>query len=132
MGNPRRMTIHRPGNAVGSPDGSATASFWVEMLLEGAADGENTAMRATLDAGTTPHWHTHPRGQLVYSLSAKGLALRAGGVVEELRPGDAVWFAVGEKHWHGAGGDRPFSYLSIQTNEAGRFVDWHEPVEALS
>ncbi|CAN7463342.1 cupin domain-containing protein [Rhizobium sp. LjRoot258] len=108
MGNPRSMTIRRP------------------------ADGENTAMRATLDAGTITHWHTHPRGQLLDALSAKGLARRAGSVVEELRPGDAVWFAAGEKHWHGAGRDRPFSYLSIQANEAGRFVDWHEPVEALS
>jgi len=46
--------------------------------------------------------------------------------------GDAVWFAAGEKHWHGAGHDSPFSYLSIQATEAGRNVDWLEPVEILS
>ncbi len=132
MGNPDHMTIRPPGNAVRSPDGIATAPFWVEMLLEGSADGENTAMRATLDPGTLTHWHTHPRGQLLYVLSGNGLAQREGSMVKELRSGDAVWFAAGEKHWHGAGGGSPFSYLSIQAIEGDRFVDWLEPVEALS
>jgi len=130
-GNPERMTIRLPGNAVRSPVGSATAPFWVEMLLEGAADGENTAMWASLDTGTITRWHAHPRGQLLYILSGKGLAQRDGGAIEELRTADAVWFAAGEKHWHGAGPDSPFSYLSIQAAEAGRFVDWLEPVEVL-
>jgi quercetin dioxygenase-like cupin family protein len=128
-GNPDRMTVRRPGNAVRSPQGAATAPFWVEMLLEGSADGENTAMRASLDPGTITNWHTHPRGQLLYVLAGKGLAQRDGGHVEELRTADAVWFAAGEKHWHGAAGDSTFSYISIQAAEAGRFVDWLEPVE---
>ncbi|RDJ08902.1 cupin domain-containing protein [Rhizobium grahamii] len=132
MGNPKHMTIQRPGNAVRSPADIATAPFWVEMLLEGAADGENTAMRASLDPGTITRWHTHPRGQLLYVLSGKGLAQHEGGAVEELRAGDAVWFATGEKHWHGATPDSPFSYISIQASEAGRIVDWLEPVEVLS
>jgi len=132
MGNPERMTVRPPGNAVRSPADIATAPFWVEMLLEGAADGENTAMRASLDPGTITRWHTHPRGQLLYVLSGKGLAQREGGAVEELRSGDAVWFAAGEKHWHGAAADGPFSYISIQATEAGRIVDWLEPVEVLS
>ncbi len=132
MGNPERMTIRRPGNAVRSPIDIATAPFWVEMLLEGTADGENTAMRTSLDPGTITRWHTHPRGQLLYVLSGKGLAQREGGAVEELRSGDAVWFAAGEKHWHGATADSPFSYISIQATEAGHIVDWLEPVETLS
>jgi quercetin dioxygenase-like cupin family protein len=69
-------------------------------------------------------------GNCSFVLSGKGLAQRDGGAVEELRAGDAVWLAAGEKHWHGAGHDSPFSYLSVQA-EAGRFVDWLEPVEAL-
>ena len=129
-GNPDRMTVRRPGNAVRSPLGAATAPFWVEMLLEGSADGENTAMRASLEPGTITNWHTHPRGQLLYVLFGKGLAQRDGGHVEDLRTGDAAWFAAGEKHWHGAAADSPFSYVSIQAAEAGRFVDWLDPVEA--
>ncbi|QFY61283.1 cupin domain-containing protein [Rhizobium grahamii] len=132
MGNPESMTIRRPGNAVRSPADIATAPFWVEMLLEGTADGESTAMRASLDPGTITRWHTHPRGQLLYVLSGKGLVQREGGAVEELRAGDAIWFAAGEKHWHGATADSPFSYISIQASEAGRIVDWLEPVEVLS
>ncbi|OWV83609.1 cupin [Rhizobium sp. R72] len=132
IGNPERMTVQRPGNAVRSPVDIATTPFWVEMLLEGAADGENTAMRASLDPGTITRWHTHPLGQLLYVLSGKGLAQREGGAVEELRAGDAVWFAAGEKHWHGATDDSPFSYISIQATETGRIVDWLEPVEILS
>ena len=95
--NPKAMTVSRPGRAVRSPEGVATAPFWVEMLLEGSADGENTAMRATLDPGTITRWHTHPRGQLLYVLSGHGLAQSEGGPVAELRAGDAVWFAAGER-----------------------------------
>ncbi len=128
-GNPRTMTICRPGNVTRSPDGLASAPFWVEMLLEGEARGENTAMRATLDPGTVTNWHTHPRGQLLYVLSGIGRAQRDGGPVEELRMGDAVWFAPNEKHWHGAAADSPFSYISIQATDGDRIVDWLESVE---
>ncbi len=128
-GNPLTMTIRRPGSVTRSPDGVASAPFWVEMLLEGEARGENTAMRATLDPGTVTNWHTHPRGQLLYVLSGIGRAQRDGGPVEELRTGDAVWFAPNEKHWHGAAADSPFSYISIQATDGERFVDWLEPVE---
>lgn len=131
-GNPLQMTIRRPGNTARSPEGVASAPFWVEMLPEGAADGENTAMRATLEPGTVTNWHTHPRGQLLYALSGAGRAQREGGPVEQIRPGDAVWFAPNEKHWHGAADDAPFSYISIQAAEAGRVVDWLEPVEVLA
>jgi quercetin dioxygenase-like cupin family protein len=128
-GNPLTMTIRRPGNVTRSPDGVASAPFWVEMPLEGESRGENTAMRATLDPGTVTNWHTHPRGQLLYVLSGIGRAQRDGGPVEELRTGDAVWFAPHEKHWHGAAADSPFSYISIQATDGERIVDWLESVE---
>lgn len=125
-GNPKTMTVRRPGGAVRSPEGIANRSFWVEMLLESEIDGENTAMRATLDPGTVTHWHRHPRGQLLYVLSGVGLVQRKGEPAEEVRTGDAIWFAADELHWHGASADSPFSYLSIQGFENGRFVDWHD------
>ncbi|MBB3915446.1 cupin domain-containing protein [Rhizobium fabae] len=126
--NPKTMTVSHPGKAVRSPEGVATAPFWVEMLLEGG-DGENTAMRATLDPGTITRWHTHPKGQLLYVLSGRGLAQNEGGPVENLRAGDAVWFAPGERHWHGAANDSPFSYVSIQPSENGSAVEWLDHVE---
>ncbi|EJC77775.1 hypothetical protein Rleg10DRAFT_6490 [Rhizobium leguminosarum bv. trifolii WSM2012] len=130
--NPKTMTVRRPGKAVHSPEGAATAPFWVEMLLEGSADGENTAMRATLDPGTITRWHTHPRGQLLYVLSGHGLTQNEGGPIESLRAGDAVWFAPSERHWHGASDHSPFSYLSIQASENGSVVEWLHQVERRS
>ncbi|MBB4191560.1 quercetin dioxygenase-like cupin family protein [Rhizobium aethiopicum] len=127
--NPKSMTVRRPGKVTRSPEGVATAPFWVEMLLEGT-DGENTAMRATLDPGTITRWHTHPKGQLLYVVAGQGLAQNEGGSVEELRAGDAVWFAPGERHWHGAADDSPLTYISIQPAENGSFVEWLDPVEA--
>ncbi|OWV85725.1 cupin [Rhizobium sp. R635] len=129
--NPKTMTVRRPGKVVRSPEDVATAPFWVEMLLDGA-DGENTAMRATLDPGTITRWHTHPQGQLLYVLSGQGLAQNESGAVEELRAGDAIWFAPGERHWHGATDDSPFSYISIQPSENGSVVEWLDHVERRS
>jgi quercetin dioxygenase-like cupin family protein len=75
------------------------------------------------------NWHSHPRGQLLYVLSGVGLAQVCGGEVNELRAGDAVWFAPGEEHWHGASPHGTFAYLSVQLWQDGRNVDWLEQVE---
>lgn len=126
---PAQMTVHRPGRAIArAPDGVASAPFWAEILFDSAREGENTVMRAHLDPGVVTHWHTHPRGQLLYVLSGVGLAQRDGGPVEELRAGDCVWFAPGERHWHGAQADSAFSYVSIQGVRDGAMVHWLEPV----
>ena len=127
----RQATIHRAGSGVErAPASIANAPFWVETLVEGAGDGEVGAMRVFLDPGTVPHWHEHPCGQILYALTGLGLMQRAGGPIEELRAGDCVAFAPGERHWHGAAATSPFSYISIQAARAGRTVTWHEPVYA--
>jgi quercetin dioxygenase-like cupin family protein len=127
---PKQMTIRRAGEqVVCSPDGIASAPFQVEMLLDSRHDGENTAIRAMLEPGTKTRWHTHPRGQLLYVLSGCGLVQRENGPILSISEGDSVWFAPGERHWHGASPDSPFSYISIQAVEDGRSVDWFEPVE---
>jgi quercetin dioxygenase-like cupin family protein len=130
--NPSEMTICRPGTEVHrSPDNVASAPFWVEMLLDSAQDGETTAMRTVLDPGVISNWHTHPLGQILYVLSGVGRTQREGGPIEEIRAGDCVWFASNERHWHGASVNSPFSYLSTQGGENGRFVAWMEPVETI-
>lgn len=129
IGLPGQMHIRRDGAGIGrSPQGVASAPFWAETLLESTVDGEINAMRATLDPGTRTNWHTHPRGQLLYVLSGAGEAQREGGPVETVQAGDSVWFAPGEKHWHGAGASSTFSYVSVQAVQDGRMVDWLEPV----
>lgn len=122
--------IHRAGSDIErAPAGIANAPFWVEMLVQGNADGALSAMRVFLEPGTVPHWHEHPHGQILYALSGVGLTQKADGSIEELRAGDCVTFRSGERHWHGAAATSPFSYISIQAAEAGRAVIWHEPVE---
>jgi quercetin dioxygenase-like cupin family protein len=124
-------SIHRAGENVGrSPEGIASAPFWVEMLVDSNREGELTAMRATLEPGTLTHWHSHPDGQILYVLSGVGLAQRKGAAIEELRAGDCITFLPGEVHWHGATAHSPFAYISIQGFRGGRAADWFQPVEA--
>jgi quercetin dioxygenase-like cupin family protein len=130
--HPTQMTIRRAGAATQrAPDGISSGPFWVEMLHSSSRDGENTAMRATLDPGIVTHWHSHPRGQILYVLSGVGCVQRDGGRIEEVRAGDCVWFAPDERHWHGAAPDSVFSYVSIQAVYKGTAVRWMEPVAAM-
>jgi quercetin dioxygenase-like cupin family protein len=80
------MTIHRPGLSIQrTPACISSAPFWAEMLLESSQEGENTVMRATLDPGVVTHWHTHPRGQVLYVLSGAGLVQRDGNAAYKER-----------------------------------------------
>ena len=130
---PGEMTIHRAGTAIArGPDGVASGDFWGEMLFNTTEEGESTVMRATFAPGSITHWHTHPLGQLLYAISGVGLVQRDGGAVEEVRPGDCVWFAPGERHWHGAAAQSVFTYVSIQRIHQGSAVHWFEPVGSNS
>lgn len=127
---PQVMTIMRDGVGImPAPDGVASGPFRVQMLLSSRTEGEMTAMRAFVEPGTVTHWHLHPRGQLLYVTDGIGLVQRQGGPIIEVRAGDSVWFAPGEKHWHGAAEDGPFGYVSIQPVHAGTAVEWLEPVD---
>ncbi len=126
---PDKMTVWRSDDGIAtSPADVSTGSFEVQMLLSSRTEGEMTAMRAFVPAGVVTHWHSHPRGQLLHVLDGTGLAQRDGGDVVELHKGDSVWFAPGEKHWHGATKDSAFSYISIQPVKDGTAAHWFEPV----
>lgn len=81
--------------------------------------GPNPASSAT---------NTHPLGQTLIVLSGCGWAQRWGGPVEEIRPGDIVWFPPGEKHWHGANPSTAVTHIAIQEALDGNAVDWMEKV----
>ena len=57
-----------------------------------------------------------------------GWAQRDGGPVEEIRSGDVVWFAPGEKHWHGATPSTAMTHIAVQERQGGKFVEWMEQV----
>jgi mannose-6-phosphate isomerase-like protein (cupin superfamily) len=75
-----------------------------------------------------PAWHTHPLGQTLIVTAGCGLAQRWGGPIEEIRPGDVVWFSPGEKHWHGAKPATAMTHVAIQEKKDGKVVDWMEKV----
>lgn len=129
-GCPSAMAIHRAGTGITpAPEGIASGPFLVQMLLSSKTEGETTAMRAFFEPGVATHWHSHPRGQLLYVLDGIALVQRDGDAVIELFPGDAVWFPPNERHWHGAAPISPLSYLSIQGVQDGTAVSWMEPIE---
>ena len=82
----------------------------------------------TFEPGARTAWHTHPLGQTLYVTAGLGWAQREGEAVEEIRPGDIVWFAPGEKHWHGASPSSAVTHLAIQERLDGKAVDWLEKV----
>jgi quercetin dioxygenase-like cupin family protein len=130
MKNPSTMTVHRADSTTArSPNGISNRPFWIEMLLESQSEGENTAMRTFFEPGVITHWHSHPKGQLLFVLKGVGRAQGEGGEIVELCAGDSVWFAPGERHWHGAAAESAFSYLSVQAVEDGMAVHWMEPVD---
>jgi quercetin dioxygenase-like cupin family protein len=125
--NLQSPSAHRAGTeTTRSPDGIANTPFWVETLVKNNEDGGLTAMRCTLEPGTMTRWHTHPHGQILYVLSGVGLAERDGSLTEELRAGDCITFAAGERHWHGATPESTFAYISIQAVQNGVAVTWLE------
>jgi quercetin dioxygenase-like cupin family protein len=128
---PSSMIVRRAGSGiVPAPKGVATGPFLVQMLLSSRAEGEMTAMRAFIEPGVVTHWHSHPRGQLLFVLDGVGLVQRDSGDVIEVRTGDCIWFAPDERHWHGATPVSPFSYISVQPVKDGTAVNWFEPVNS--
>ena len=82
----------------------------------------------TFEPGARTAWHTHPLGQTLIVTAGCGRVQREGGPIEEIRPGDVVWFAPGEKHWHGAAPTTAMTHIAIQEALDGKAVDWMEKV----
>lgn len=124
------MEIKRSGS---QPSGKGPGDWFTGTVridpLFSAPDPARVAMAlVTFEPGARTAWHTHPLGQTLIVTSGAGLAQREGGPVEEIRPGDVVWFPPGEKHWHGASPGTAMSHIAIQERLDGRAVDWLEQV----
>lgn len=86
------------------------------------------AALVTFEPGARTAWHTHPAGQTLIITSGLGRVQREGGPIEEVGPGDVVWFPPNEKHWHGASPTKAMSHIAIQEEKNGNVVDWSEQV----
>jgi len=84
--------------------------------------------RVTFEPGARTAWHTHPLGQTLIVTSGLGWAQCVGASVEEIRPGDVIWFPPGEKHWHGATPTTAMTHIAIQEKLNGSAVEWMEHV----
>jgi quercetin dioxygenase-like cupin family protein len=82
----------------------------------------------TFEPGARTAWHTHPLGQILIVTAGCGLAQCWGGPIEEIRPGDVIWFPPGEKHWHGATATTAMTHIGIQEQLDGKAVNWLEKV----
>jgi quercetin dioxygenase-like cupin family protein len=105
-----------------------TGSVWIDRFLDAPEPARVAGASVTFELGARTAWHTHPLGQTLIVTAGCGWAQREGGPVEEIRPGDAVWFPPGEKHWHGATATTAMTHIAIQEKLDGKAVDWKEHV----
>src|SRR5213594_4133421 len=124
------MEIKRSGSQP-STKGSAeyfTGAVRVDPLFQARNPARAVGASVTFEPGARTAWHTHPLGQTLVVTAGCGRAQRWGGPIEEIRSGDVISFAPGEKHWHGAAPTTAMTHIAIQERFDGKTVDWMEKV----
>ncbi len=124
------MDIQRNGSR---PSGAGPADWFtgrvrVDPLFSAPPPARVSGASVTFEPGARTAWHTHPLGQTLVVTAGCGRVQREGGEIEEIRPGDVVWFPPGERHWHGASPTTALTHIAIQESLDGRAVDWMEKV----
>lgn len=124
------MDIKRAGSQPSSrgPEDWFTGTVRIDPLFQANESARAAGAAVTFEPGARTAWHTHPLGQTLVVTAGFGRAQREGGPIEEIRPGDVIWFAPGEKHWHGAAPTTAMTHIAIQENLNGKVVDWMEKV----
>jgi len=124
------MEITRIGS---QPSGKGTEDWFtgsvrIDPLFQPNEHRRAAAATVTFEPGARTAWHTHPLGQTLIVIAGVGWVQKEGGPVEEIQPGDVVWFAANEKHWHGATSTQAMTHIAIQEQLNGKVVDWMEKV----
>jgi len=124
------MDIKRNGSqpSVKGPAEWFTGTVRIDPLFEAQEPSRTGAAYVTFEPGARTAWHTHPLGQRLIITSGSGRVQREGGPIEEVHPGDVVWFEPGEKHWHGASPSTAMTHIAIQEALNDKAVDWMEQV----
>ncbi|MCB1054663.1 MAG: cupin domain-containing protein [Acidobacteria bacterium] len=124
------MNIQRAGSqaSMQGPEDWFTGTVRIDPLFQAPDPARVGGATVTFEPGARTAWHTHPLGQTLIVTAGVGRVQRAGGPIEEIRPGDVVWFPPGEKHWHGAGPKTAMTHIAIQESLDGKAVDWLEHV----
>ena len=124
------MEIKRVGSqpANKGPADWFTGMVRIDPLFDAPPPARVVGASVTFEPGARTAWHTHPLGQTLVVTAGCGWAQREGGPVEEIRPGDVVWFQAGEKHWHGATARTAMTHIAIQEKLDGKAVERLEQV----
>ncbi len=124
------MDIHRAGSRpsqLPNPD-YFTGTVRFDPVISAPAPARLNALSVTFEPGARTAWHTHPFGQTLFVTAGKGRVATRGGTVREIFPGDVIWFAPGEEHWHGAAPDCAMTHLAMQEKDGDSAADWLEKV----
>lgn len=124
------MDIKRAGS---QPSGKGPADWFtgtvrIDPVVDTPEPSRVAAAIVTFEPRARTAWHTHPLGQTLIVIAGAGRVQRTGGAVEEIRPGDTVWIAPGETHWHGASATTAMTHIAIQEKLDGKAVDWMQQV----
>jgi quercetin dioxygenase-like cupin family protein len=110
------------------PNEYFTGNVRIDPLFQANDPGRVASASVTFEPGARTAWHTHPLGQTLIVTAGCGLVQSWGAPIEQIRPGDVVWFPAGEKHWHGATPITAMTHIAIQEKLEGKTVDWLEKV----
>lgn len=124
------MEIRRIGSQPSGqgPAATFTGTVRVDPLFQAPAPARVGSASVTFEPGARTAWHKHPFGRTLVVTAGCGRVQRAGGPVEEIRPGDVVWIAPGERHWHGAASTTSMTHIVIQEALDGKAAGWLEKV----
>ena len=124
------MEIKRVGTqpSAKGPTEWFTGTVRIDPLFQAPDPAFVQSASVTFEPSARTAWHTHPLGQTLIVTAGCGWAQREGSAIEEIRPGDVVWFSPGEKHWHGATPKTAMTHIAIQESLKGKVVDWMEKV----
>jgi quercetin dioxygenase-like cupin family protein len=124
------MEINRIGSqaSVTGPSDWFTGKVRIDQMFQAPDPARVGGATVTFEPGARTAWHTHPLGQTLIVVAGFGWAQREGGPVEEIHPGDVIWFAREEKHWHGATLTTGMTHIAIAEKLDGKAVDWMDQV----
>lgn len=124
------MDINRAGSRPSAKGNSDwfTGTVRIDPLFQTPSPARVGGALVTFEPGARTAWHVHPLGQTLIVTSGFGRVQREGGPIEEIRPGDVVWFPPNEKHWHGASPETALTHIAIQESLDGKAVEWMEKV----
>lgn len=124
------MHIQPSGSQASSqgPRDYFTGTVRVDPLFPANAPARALGVSVTFEPGARTAWHIHPLGQTLIVTAGCGLIQQWGEPIQQIRPGDVVWIAPGEKHWHGANHTTAMTHIAIQEQQDGKTADFAEQV----